>query len=121
MSTKTNRIVDRPGSKQRFRDTLAGEFTGEVPFMEVYVKCGLETCIRRESGRKEGLVMAGLYKKALERKKTGKDFPELGQVVGIDTPYEENDKAEVVIDSEKLSAEEAARVILDKLAQMPKV
>jgi adenylylsulfate kinase len=109
-----NVILDATANRKKWRDLVREKIS---LFMEVYVKCDLGTCIQRESERKEGLVMAGLYKKALERKKTGKDSPELGEVVGVDIPYEENDKAEVVIDSEKLSAEEAAKVIFDKLAE----
>lgn len=84
-------------------------------FIEVYVKCPLNVCIERESKRKEGLVTAEMYKKALERKKTGKKFPELGEVIGVDAPYEENKKAEVVIESEKIGPEKAAEIIFEKI------
>jgi len=83
-------------------------------FIEVYIKCPVEVCIERESSRSEGLVLAELYRKSLERKRTGRKFPGLGEVVGVDVPYEENENAEIVIDSEKLEPREAAGIILEE-------
>jgi adenylylsulfate kinase len=75
-------------------------------FAEVHVKCKLETAIARESGRPEGLVMAGLYKKALRRKETGEQFEGLGQVPGVDVPFETNDNAECRIVNDDIPKEE---------------
>jgi adenylylsulfate kinase len=75
-------------------------------FAEVHVKCGLQTAIDRESGRPEGLVMAGLYKKALARKETGEQFEGLGQVPGVDVPFETNDNAECRIVNDDIPKEE---------------
>ena len=86
-------------------------------FMEVHVKCSIEDCIERETKRKDGLVQAELYKKALERKRTGKKFQGLGKVAGIDVPYEEGPKAEVMIDSGKLKPEEAAGLVLMEISK----
>jgi len=107
-----NVILDATAHRKKWRD-LVRNAAGN--FLEVYVKCDLDTCIKRESGRKEGLVMADLYKKALERKKEGKGFPGLGEVVGVDVPYEENKKAEIKIESDKIFPEEAAKGIIEKL------
>ena len=57
--------------------------------------------------------MADLYKKALERKRTGRDFPGLGEVIGVDVPYEESEEAEITIESDKLNPKEAAKRILE--------
>jgi adenylylsulfate kinase-like enzyme len=74
-----------------------------VKFAEVYLRCPLEVAMDRERGRPEGLVMAGLYDKALERMRTGKVYPGLGQVIGVDVPFEEDPQAECVVDSGQLS------------------
>ncbi|GAU09768.1 adenylyl-sulfate kinase [Desulfoplanes formicivorans] len=81
-------------------------------FAEVYVACPLEVAMQREKNRPQGLVMAGLYAKALERKKNGTQFPGLGQVIGVDIPFEVDEHAECVVDNVSLTLEQAvARVI----------
>jgi adenylylsulfate kinase-like enzyme len=107
-----NVILDATAHRRKWRDLLRDKVDN---FLEVHIKCDLETCIKRESERKEGLVMAGLYEKALERKRTGKDFPGLGEVIGVDIPYEESKEADIVIESDKLTPEEAAQEILIKI------
>ena len=80
------------------RDAVrAGMKAGE--FIEVYVKVSLETAEKRDP--------KGLYKKA-----------RAGQIkgfTGIDDPYEPPVEAEIVIDTEKMSAEEGAKEILEYL------
>ena len=68
-------------------------------FIEVYVSVSLATAEKRDP--------KGLYKKA----RAG----ELKGFTGIDDPYEPPEKAEIVIDTETMSAEEAARQILAHL------
>ncbi len=75
-------------------------------FAEIHLKCPVEEAMRREATRPEGLVMAGLYEKALDRKATGKDVPGLGVVPGVDEPFEEDEAAECVIDAGALPPEE---------------
>lgn len=72
--------------------------TGLKPgeFIEVYVKVSLETAERRDP--------KGLYKKA----RAG----ELKGFTGIDDPYEAPESAEIVLDTEQLSPEQGAEVIL---------
>lgn len=81
-------------------------------FAEVYIRCPLEVAMARERGRPEGLVMAGLYEKALDRKRTGRDYPGLGQVIGVDVAFEEDSRAECVVDSEHVSVVEARDKVL---------
>ena len=45
-------------------------------------------------------------------KATGQHFPGLGQVIGVDVPYEENPAAECVVDAEHLSVEGGRDVVL---------
>lgn len=110
-----NVILDATAHRKKWRDCLRTQVKN---FLEVYLRCDLKTCIKNESHRKDGLVMANIYKKALDRKKTGRHFPGLGEVIGVDVPYEENDQAEIKIESDKISAKEAAKRIFDVLIGM---
>ena len=82
------------------RDAVrAGCKPGE--FIEVYVNVSLEAAEKRDP--------KGLYKKA-----------RAGQIkgfTGIDDPYEAPDKAEIVIDTEKMKPEVAAETILNYLEE----
>lgn len=78
-------------------------------FSEVYLRCSLDTAMNRERNRPEGLVMADLYEKALERKRTGKEFEGLGPVIGVDVEFEEDPLAELVLDVEDIGPDIAAR------------
>ena len=105
-------ILDATGHKLAWRNEARKKIKD---FIEVYVKCSLQGCIDRETARAGGLVTADLYKKSIERKKTGKIFEGVGQVVGVDVPYEEDKNAEIVIDSEELGPKEAADKIFSEL------
>ena len=89
-------------------------------FAEVLVRCPLPEAMRREAVRStqtahhRGYVMPGMYQKALMRKRTGAPVPGLGQVVGVDVPYEENPEAECVLDALR-PVEENARAVLEFL------
>lgn len=76
-------------------------------FAEITINVSVETAMEREAGRPEGKVMAGLYAKALERKRTGKDFPGLGLVPGVDVPFEDNPGAAFVLENDALRRDEA--------------
>jgi len=78
-------------------------------FAEIHVRCRLETAMAREAGRPGGLVMAGLYAKALERQRTGRQFPGLGEVVGVDVPFEESPRAELAITNDDIPKDETRR------------
>src|SRR5437667_7924124 len=83
---------------EKDRDAVrAGMKPGE--FVEVYVKVSLETAEKRDP--------KGLYKKARAGQLKG--------FTGIDDPYEPPEKAEIVIDTEKSSPEDAAKEILAHL------
>ena len=97
-----NAIIDATANKREYRN-LARELIKN--FAEVYVKCPIETCIERESKRDDGVVTRNLYKKALGKVKPGGDI--IGELPGIDVPYEEPYDAEVVIYSDKVSSKEA--------------
>ncbi len=81
-------------------------------FAEIYIHCTLKTAMERESKRPEGKVMAGLYAKAMKRRTTGEHFEGLGEVIGVDTPYEMNPQAELTLNSEELTIQSARATIL---------
>jgi adenylylsulfate kinase len=61
----------------------------EVPFYEVFVKCSLKECIRRDP--------KGLYKRALKG--------EIKHMTGLDDPYEPPEEPALVVDTEHDSVE----------------
>ncbi|MFD0867546.1 Probable bifunctional SAT/APS kinase [Chlamydia abortus] len=69
------------------------------PYIEVYVRCSLKECIRRD--------VKGLYRKALRG--------EVPRFTGISDEYEEPVNPDVTVDTEQCSKEEGARLILDFL------
>ena len=74
-------------------------------FIEVYVNVSLDGAEKRDP--------KGLYKKARAALAAGKGM----NFTGIDDPYEAPEKAEIVIDTEKTKADEAAQQILSYLEQ----
>jgi adenylyl-sulfate kinase len=72
------------------------------PFVEVFVKASVEECARRD--------VKGLYEKAFKG--------EIKEFTGVSDPYEEPTSPEVVVDTEGLDPEQAARQIVEKLEQL---
>lgn len=68
-------------------------------YVEVYVKCSLETCANRD--------VKGMYDKA----KRG----EIKQFTGISSPYDIPENPHVVLDTEKLTVEQCATTVLSLL------
>ena len=99
-----NVTFDATAHKRKYRDYAREKIRN---FVEVYIKCPLKACIKRESKRRQGLVIAKLYKKALERKNKNIAYKGLGSVVGVDVPYEES-KPELAIYSNKIRPNKAA-------------
>ncbi|KHF41785.1 adenylyl-sulfate kinase [Halalkalibacter okhensis] len=77
--------------RDRIRDLVE-----EGEFIEVYVRCSLETCEERDP--------KGLYKKA----RAG----EIPEFTGISSPYEEPDAPEIIVESDKQTVEESVNVIV---------
>ncbi len=108
-----NVILDATANRRRWREAARGEVKN---FYEVYVECPLEECMEREANRTDNLVISGLYKKALERRRSSETSTEgLGQMVGIDVSYEEPVNPELVIDSSLKSPLESAKIIINKI------
>ena len=70
-------------------------------FFEIYIKCGLEICIKRDPH--------GLYKKALAG--------EISEFTGVSSPYEEPPDPEVVAETEIQSVAKIVDLILRRLRQ----
>jgi len=68
-------------------------------FIEVYVKCSVETCEKRDP--------KGLYKKARNA--------EISNFTGISAPYEEPENPEIILDTELNSIEECVDQLTDIL------
>jgi adenylylsulfate kinase len=71
-------------------------------FIEVYVRCPIEICIKRD--------VKGLYKKALEG--------EIKNFTGLDDPYEEPEHPELILDTNKETVEESVKKVLIKLEEL---
>jgi len=80
------------------RDFVRG-LVDDGRFFEVYVKCDLEVCKRRDP--------RGLYAKALAG--------QISRFTGIDSPYEEPGGAEIVVETDLQSAEDIVEHIVSVL------
>lgn len=110
-----NVILDATGHKLIWRK-LARKVCPR--FVEIYVKCPVDVCIKRETNRKNNdLVRKKLYANALRRLRNNKRNLRLGKVPGIDEPYEESRSAELVIDSSIMGPKTLAELVLKKLNQ----
>lgn len=75
------------------------QLVGDGEFIEVFVKCPLNECEKRDP--------KGLYKKA----RAG----EIPEFTGISSPYEEPETPEITIDSSVFSVEESVNTIVNYL------
>jgi len=91
--------VAAESSLRRFRDRARSMIDH---FVEIYVKCPLEECKRRDP--------KGLYKRAAEGK--------VHDLAGWHQPYEEPLNAELVLDTTKLSVDECATAVVKKLEEL---
>ncbi len=106
-----NVIFDATAHRQKYRDFARDLIEN---FYEVHVKCDLKTAMHRESKRKGHPAVRNMYKKALKRQK-GKNIRQIGHVIGIDVPYETPKNPHLEINTEKISAKEAAGRIVKML------
>ena len=71
-------------------------------FIEIYVRCPVEICIKRD--------VKGMYKKALDGK--------IKNFTGVDDPYEEPLNPELILDTNKEKIEESIEKVLKKLEEL---
>jgi adenylylsulfate kinase len=89
-------IIDATGNKRSWR-ALARDLIPD--FCEVYLKCPIELCIEREKKR---IDTHGAPKDIYLKSKAGAPVP------GLNVPYEEPEKPELIIDTLKESPEVSA-------------
>ncbi len=68
-------------------------------FIEIYVKCPVSMCIKRDP--------KGMYKKALKG--------EIKEFTGISAPYEEPENPEIILETSEESVEKSAQKVIDYL------
>ncbi len=92
-------VIDATGNMRRWRE-LAREL---IPgFVEVYLRCSIQECQRREAARRQ---RHGAPKDIYEKGRKGWPVP------GITVPYEEPLHPEVIIDTETTGVQEAVGII----------
>ena len=80
---------------------FARSLVGEGEFIEIYTKCSLSVCEKRDP--------KGLYKKAIAG--------EIKDFTGISHPYEEPSSPEILLETDRLSIEECINKILTYLQE----
>ncbi len=83
---------------RRDREYIRMRFEGDN-FVEIYVRCSVEECERRDP--------KGNYRRARQGLIKG--------YTGVDAPYEEPENPDLVLDTEKLKVEEAVKVVCEYL------
>lgn len=94
-----NVIIDATGNRRIYRDLARRRFKR---FVEVYARCPLEVCMKRD--------VKGLYKRALEGRIT--------TLPGLQRPYEEPTNPEITVDTDRLSPEKAVEAVLEGLRKL---
>jgi len=85
-----------------YRSTRAYARENLPKFVEIYLKCSIEECIKRDP--------KGLYKKALAG--------EITNMTGIQDPYEEPLNPEVLLDTEHDSSQNNVAKVIKKLEEL---
>jgi len=93
-------IIDATGNKKSWRE-LARNIIPD--FLEIYLKCPLELCMKREKTR---INTHAAPKKIYDKGRAGWPVP------GVNIPYEEPEKPALIIDTERESPEDAAKKIM---------
>jgi adenylylsulfate kinase len=100
-------IIDATGNKRRWR-----EFARQIipSFVEIYLRCSLEECRKREEKRDE---THSAPKAIYEKGEAGWPVP------GVNVPYEEPLQPEVVVDTSVVPLKDTVALILDFLKTRP--
>lgn len=101
-----NVFIDATANKRKYRDTARQI----IPkFGEIYIRCPLSVCMEREARRKAVFSPKDIYKKSAH---TGANVP------GVNVPYEEPVNPLIIIDSDQIRPDEAARKVADSIMQV---
>jgi len=99
--TGVNVFIDATANRRKYRDAARSL----IPkFAEAFIRCPLEVCMEREARRRAAFSPKGIYKKSAQ---VGAAVP------GVNVPYEEPLKPEMVIDSNKMKPDESARKVAE--------
>jgi adenylylsulfate kinase len=99
-----NVLIDATGNLRRYRDDARSLLSF---FIEVYLECPLDLCIKREAERKETYnAPTQIYQKAVQDKASS-------TVPGIGQPYEIPLNPEVIVKTFTLTPQEAAQQIYE--------
>jgi adenylylsulfate kinase len=102
-----NVIIDATGNLRRYRENARKQIAN---FLEAYLECPIEVCMKREAGRKETRqAPKQIYAKALEGKAP--------TVPGVGQPYEAPINPEITLDTTKDNPEECAQKIFEVILQ----
>jgi adenylylsulfate kinase len=71
-------------------------------FVEVYVRCPVEICMKRDA--------KGMYRKALEGK--------IKHFTGVDDPYEEPEHPELILNTDTESIEESVKKVMHSIEEL---
>jgi adenylylsulfate kinase len=85
-----------------YRDVRAHARREIGRFLEVYTKCSLEECMRRD--------VKGMYRKAIEGK--------IKEFTGVSDPYEEPVDPEILLETAKETLEESTAKVLAKMREL---
>ncbi|MEM2840097.1 MAG: adenylyl-sulfate kinase [Candidatus Bathyarchaeia archaeon] len=103
-----NVIIDATGNRRRYRAMCRRMID---KFFEVYLRCPLEVCIRREMARKERFYAPrDIYGKAMRGMST--------TVPGFGVPYEPPRRPEVLIESDRQKPNEIVETVIGKLSNV---
>jgi adenylylsulfate kinase len=92
-------IVSAVSPHNEIRDLIRREVGN---FVEVYVKCSIDTCIKRDC--------KGLYKKAING--------QMNNLIGLQIPYEEPVNPEVIANTEYDNCDDIVQKIISKLRDL---
>jgi len=95
-------ILAQVAPYEEMRNNVRKEFSDDTKFIEVYIKCSLEECARRD--------VKGYYKK----QKDGL----MDNLNGANDVYEVPKNPEIVIDTEHSSVDEAVSIIINYLKEL---
>ena len=82
------------------REYIRKEFSG-LKFIEIYVKCDIEECIRRDPKGQYQKARAGIIK----------------EYTGISSPFEEPENPDIMVDTSRLSIAESVAAVLQYLEE----
>lgn len=91
-------IIAATGNRRWYREMARARLGPR--FAEVWVRCPLDICRTRDSKGLYARAAAGL----------------VHNLPGVDTPYEVPEQPEIVVDTDRLTPEEAAAIVLANLA-----